>query len=462
MELKNGTENVVDECKSYVSDAGSDRDDVPAERGTLEQDQQNFEVAEACEGTPAGQSVTSTPEPREKHGNELPSGNNVDSGEFPEVKPLCCEGSVIFEVRHDDDGLPMLDLESSAAESSSPVMEEEEAGEEEGEVEEVEGVASPDEGDTDCEELVQLLQQLHAEREEASVHSSRLQVQLLEYFKRSGEDAQVEKRRASEQELCYEKHISTLAELKQHHTTNSGSAQQQAEQLRLQSQERLSQVESEWRAFVALKQDVAVARLRQHLGKQAAQAKLEPVLASEQRQQDELVQMHLEHIKLKIRTRKLEDELHTQGELANDLQQLEFEKLQAKSQKFNEKMEKQSEELLRLRNKISSTTLVLTSVKQKLQWSQVERRSRQAQLAELEATVAGKRNLLTQIKQARNCLHRDNLRLRQPCGLLWNSVLQRDFQDSMDTSVQLQDRLANLKRQTAVTPLKMKMKVKTT
>ncbi len=75
----------------------------------------------------------------------------------------------------------------------------------------------------------------------------------------------------------------------------------------------------------------------------------------------------------------------------------------------------------------------------------MEVQAKRQQLAEVEATVARKRELLTRTKQARNGLQRDNLRLKECRGLLGNRVLLRDFEDTVDASNHLEEQLENLK-----------------
>lgn len=67
------------------------------------------------------------------------------------------------------------------------------------------------------------------------------------------------------------------------------------------------------------------------------------------------------------------------------------------------------------------------------------------QLAEVEAILAEKRELLTRTKQMRNSLQRDNLRLKERRGLLGNRALLQDFEDTVDASDHLEERLENLK-----------------
>lgn len=88
---------------------------------------------------------------------------------------------------------------------------------------------------------------------------------------------------------------------------------------------------------------------------------------------------------------------------------------------------------------------LLSNVKEKLFWSQMEVQAKREQLATMEAMVARKRDLLTRTRQARNGLQRDNMRLKEHRGLLGNSVLLRDFEDTVDVSDQLEEQLEDLK-----------------
>ena len=92
---------------------------------------------------------------------------------------------------------------------------------------------------------------------------------------------------------------------------------------------------------------------------------------------------------------------------------------------------------------------VLSSVKEKLYWSQMEVKGKRERLEEVEATLARKRDLLTRTKKTRNSLQSDNLRLKERRGLLGNRVLLRDFEDTVDASDHLEKHLEGLKSQKA-------------
>ncbi|XP_062300496.1 coiled-coil domain-containing protein 96 [Scomber scombrus] len=447
-EVKNDTERVVsahttNEEINAIPAAGHEKEDK-VEVVTSDHDEGNSpESLKAAEEPPAEEVFTS--EPEEYSGHELPAvDSNPTDGDL-DVKmnkisdrPLSHEESVVFEINSNGEEEP-LRLHIDTTETSRPAHEEEEEAQEE------ENTAAP----THKEDINydERLQELSEERDKASQHSSQLQMKLAEYFrKKAGDDAQLEREMPVSQQLQeYEKYINILSDLKQQLATDSETAQQQAEELRLQSQEKLDKVEDEWRVFMALKQDVAVTMLSRRLGKQAAQAKVESTLEAEQLRQDELIKLRLKHIKLRIRIHRLEAELRDREERARDPLQIQFEQLQAERLEQKKQAEKQSEESLKLQKKISISLELLSNIKEKLYWSHMEVQSKREQLAEVEATVARKRDLLTRTKQACNGLQRDNLRLKECRGLLGNRVLLRDFEDTVDATDHLEEKLENLK-----------------
>ncbi|XP_035531069.1 coiled-coil domain-containing protein 96 [Morone saxatilis] len=448
-EVKNDTDRVVlaetsneEELTTVNSQEG-----VPAEMAASGDDEEHCESLRAPEEAPVEEAAPS--EPEQNSLDELPA---VTTSEDVDVtmnevngQTMSYQESVVFEVNsNEDNGSPRLHLESPERENISPTQEEEDKAEEE---EPTAPAAPADEEDINYEEYMELLQELCEERDKASLHSSQLQMKLAEYFrKKAGDDVELERELpGSEQLQEYERHISLLTDLKQQLTADSETAQQQAEELSLQSQEKLDKVENEWRAFMALKQDVAVTALSRRLGKQAAQAKVESILAAEQLRQDELIKLRLKHIKLRSKIHRLEAELRDGEEHDRDPLQLQFEHLQAERLELKKQAEKQNEESLKMQKKISSSLELLSNIKEKLFWSQMEVQAKREQLAEVEATVAKKRDLLSRTKQARNSLQRDNLRLKECRGLLGNRVLLRDFEDTVDASNQLEEQLENLK-----------------
>lgn len=113
-------------------------------------------------------------------------------------------------------------------------------------------------------------------------------------------------------------------------------------------------MENEWRAFLALKRNVAVSVLGPRLGKQTVQAKVDSILATEQLHQDELIKLRLKHLNLKRRIHRLEAELRD-GDQQRDPLQIQFERLQNELLEERRQIEKQNEESAKIQKKINSS-----------------------------------------------------------------------------------------------------------
>ncbi|XP_043918747.1 coiled-coil domain-containing protein 96 [Protopterus annectens] len=305
--------------------------------------------------------------------------------------------------------------------------------------------------DVDREELIKRYHELMDERGKIQHQNAQLQNKLADYFrKKKGEEMKREVDKAvSDQEQRYIKYMSSLEEQKSQYKQDSDDFQQQIEEQRARCQEKLEQVNSEWQTLLAYKKQVAVAALSRKLGKQSAMKEVEELLAKEQRKENEVIRVRLENIKLKNKIKISESSLKAKEELAEGLHLIDFEQLKIENQTYNEKIEERNEELLKLRKKITTTVQVLTHLKEKLQFVQVENQRMKGQLLDIEANVAQKRDILTRTKQARDSLRIDNLKLRQQSGLLSNKVLLRDFEVKVTANEEQALHLKTLKRQYA-------------
>ncbi|MEE6507953.1 hypothetical protein FKM82_017753 [Ascaphus truei] len=305
------------------------------------------------------------------------------------------------------------------------------------------------------DELIQRYQTTVLERDKIQQKNAQLQNKLCEYFRRKkGEDTRPEmEKQTSDLEQRYLKYLSTLEELRKQNTLEATFHQRQTEELRDHCQEVLNRVDQEWSCFQEQKKMLALFGMRHRCaGKHASPAVVEVIeqlQTKEERKEKELIQVRLENIKLKNNIRHFESILRAKEELADGLHLIDFEQLKIENQTYNEKIEERNEELLKLRKKITSTVQVLTHLKEKLQFVQAENQDKKDTLMEVEADVAHKRDILTKTKQARDSLRIDNLKLKQKCGLLGNNLLLRDFEDKVDATEELGQRLEGLKRRHA-------------
>lgn len=84
-------------------------------------------------------------------------------------------------------------------------------------------------------------------------------------------------------------------------------------------------------------------------------------------------------------------------------------------------------------------------MKEKLQLVQMENKKQRTHLSELNTELQRAREAPTTTKQAKEALTSDNLRLRQQCGMLGNTTLLRDLEDTEDHREELERQVEALK-----------------
>ncbi|OCT99302.1 hypothetical protein XELAEV_18005089mg [Xenopus laevis] len=253
-------------------------------------------------------------------------------------------------------------------------------------------VLEGEEDDTDDkerrEELIQQYQALIQKRDKVQQHNVQLQNKLYEYFRRKkGEDLRPETdKRISDQEQQYLKYLTSLENMKKKNVEDAAMCQQQMEELRAQC------LEVKRVALLAYKQSGA--------GKHALSAFIEAVTqlqAKEDRKEKEVTQVNLENIKLKNLMHQFQSTLRSKEELTKGLHLIDFQQLKIETQTYNEKIEAKNRELLKLQKKITSTVHTLTH-------------------------------------------------LKQQSGLLDNKLLLKDFEDKVDSTEVMSQKLESLKR----------------
>lgn len=178
-------------------------------------------------------------------GPEDTSGNAVGStasNQDVTEQPVSHQESVVFDIDVDDvdDGTSRLNLETPEREEDGSTR-----GEEEEEVEQTADSADQDDDHASYEEHLRLHQELCEERDEAIARGAQLQSRLAEHFRRNAPDEGRLERGPLESEQLegYESHLHLLSEMRRRLSAASESAQQQqAEQLRLQCQEKQEKV----------------------------------------------------------------------------------------------------------------------------------------------------------------------------------------------------------------------------
>ncbi|KAK2495278.1 hypothetical protein MC885_010546 [Smutsia gigantea] len=253
---------------------------------------------------------------------------------------------------------------------------------------------------------------------------------------------------APEKEQAYLHYLAVLEKLRKQQTVDLDWYRQELDQLKQQCQEKLSRAEKEWRGFQALKKQVvmqAMGSCWMRGGRQAALREMEQMQALEEKKEKEMSAVRLENVQLKQSLLHFETRMRAQEDLTEGLLLIDFEQLKIENQTFSEKVEERNEELLKLRNKVTNNVQIITHVKEKLNFVNLENTRKKTQLLDIEAQVALGRDILTKTKQTRDSLRIDNIKLNQKCGLLGKESLLRDMEEKVDKTSLLNRRLESLK-----------------
>ncbi|XP_019309320.2 coiled-coil domain-containing protein 96 [Panthera pardus] len=304
-------------------------------------------------------------------------------------------------------------------------------------------------------ELLQQYQSLVAERGHYQRYNIYLQHKISEALrKKKGPDAAPVPDKGPEpeppgKEQAYLRYLAMLEELRKQRADDLDWYHQELEQLKREGTEELARVEREWRAFQALKKQVMVQAMGGSWtrgGRQAALRQVEQIQALEDKKEKEMSALRLENVQLKQSLVHFETRMRAQEDLTEGLLLIDFEQLKIENQTLNEKVEERNEELLKLRNKVTHNVQIVTHVKEKLHFVDLQNACKKSQLLETEAQVALRRDILTKTKKARDGLRIDNIKLNQKCGLLGKEPLLCDLEDKVDKAKLLRQRLESLKR----------------
>ncbi|XP_026765920.3 coiled-coil domain-containing protein 96 [Pangasianodon hypophthalmus] len=302
----------------------------------------------------------------------------------------------------------------------------------------------------DSEHEQELLRELQTEHEKLSELNYQLQTKLAEYFwvKSGGELQSVQEKFFPNQD-CFQKYPDIIEDVKRLRQDKKQKHLQHrcVDDLHRENNEKLEQIEREWSMLASAKREVIFTDLEPAMGKMEAQAVAERLLTAAQECEDEFVSVRNENFKLNLKMPKLEAGLHVREEdLDGEMQRIDFEQLNIENQSYSEKIQECKEDLLKLKKTFPHTGQILMHVKEKLRFVQMENQAKRVHFDELDALVLQEQEALTQTMQARDILRFDNLRKRQDCGLLGNSTLLRDLEDTVDECEALERQVEMLKR----------------
>ncbi|KAJ3118471.1 Coiled-coil domain-containing protein 96 [Nowakowskiella sp. JEL0407] len=271
----------------------------------------------------------------------------------------------------------------------------------------------------DRDEVVGKLKVVLEKREKLKSRNLFLQNRLGEWFKKKRtEDSRDTEKSVSDQSQRYQNCLSSLQSLSQTYATLKQSNLSTLQEYKSKLLEKQAEVNEKSLEFIKYKRQIALSAENSRSGKSIPKKVVEGLELLEARKESEVVSVRLENIKLRNKLKRHEMLLRQKEELADGLHLIDFEQLKIENQTYNEKIEERNEtENVSLRN----------------------------QLAELDAEVGHERDHLPLSKQSRDTLRENNLILRQKNGLLGNTPLLKDFEDRVETTQEVIDKINDLR-----------------
>jgi hypothetical protein len=197
-------------------------------------------------------------------------------------------------------------------------------------------------------------------------------------------------------------------------------------------------------SFRDFKREIARSAENSRTGKPIPKRIIGQFEGAEMKKDQDVERVRLKNINLRMMLRKLENSLRAKEQLAEGLHLIDFEQLKIENQTLNEKIEERNEELHKLRKKTTTTVQVLTHIKEKLQFVQVENQVLKHDLAALDSQLTSERDTLTKAKRERDGLRQENATLRQRQGFVNSDLLVTDFEQRKVDMQSLRDRLSEL------------------
>lgn len=148
----------------------------------------------------------------------------------------------------------------------------------------------------------------------------------------------------------------------------------------------------------------------------------------------EVHQYRLQNIALRNRLANKEKILKKKEQLADGLHLIDFEQLKIENQTLNEKIEERNEELHKLRKKITTTVVILSHTREKLQQVIAQNGQQAKQQSELNDDLNNEKTELSRLKKQRESLWKENQRLKQQTGIVNKKELKTDY-DQRDEEI---------------------------
>ena len=162
--------------------------------------------------------------------------------------------------------------------------------------------------------------------------------------------------------------------------------------------------------------------------KKIPKVKLDAFEVSEEVLYQQVHEVRVQYIKLRNKSKKLQQDLVDKSKKKEGMHLIDFEQLKIENTNLNEKIEERNEELLKLRKKATTTIHVLTHVKEKLEFVKAENVQLQKQVQQVEEHLTVLRDKLTHTKKDRDVFINDNLKMKEKMPMIGSEDLLLDYE----------------------------------
>ena len=217
-----------------------------------------------------------------------------------------------------------------------------------------------------------------------------------------------------------------------------------ASELQAKLNEKQAKCEEIQSQFKELKRSVAQNAVYSRTGKKISQQYIGMKEQSEFQKDEEVTQFRLQNIALRNRLANKEKILKKKEQLADGLHLIDFEQLKIENQTLNEKIEERNQELHKLRKKITTTVVILSHTREKLQYVHGQNQSHNDKLKSLNDQLNDEKISLSKMKKDREVLQKENQKLRQQTGIVNKKSLKTDYDRREDEIRSLSERIIGL------------------
>ena len=116
-------------------------------------------------------------------------------------------------------------------------------------------------------------------------------------------------------------------------------------------------------------------------------------------------------------------------QLAEGLHLIDYEQLKIENQTLNEKIEERNEELTRLRGKIINHVIMLSHTREKMKYIETQNERNEKDLQDLNEKLDDTKTKLTEAKNKRAKLDKQNQKLSQKTGIARDQSLKVAYED---------------------------------